>query len=307
MYCLQSVVDYFSRARRGPHLFLIALAAVIEWRLVSQMFLAASFLATGYFTRERLGMLLKANDDLLEDGVAEMEKAQADLGRKPYRHNPGHDFFDQDPKRRYVCMNTFGDLPTQSDPEMAVAIRKHCLEGIERLKSYLSMRPSDILELSGSPALSAQDLQVPIVPLDPPAPAAGTLAHLIARPDMTNAGEPEHFERCFKMLFEKSEIFKSKPLAYMEHVMNFQLSIIKKHFIKLKKVNSPVVRSKDLHAYVWTALKAAQLTSGCQRDRLLQTMIGDFKKYSLTPHGRKDRDEELAVDVEMEDAIGVEA
>ena len=149
-------------------------------------------------------------------------------------------------------------------------------------------------------------MQVPIIPCDPPAPAAGTLAHLIAKPDMTNAAEPEHFERCFKMLFEKSGVFKSKPPAYMEHVLNFQLSILKKNFVQLKKVNSAVVRNKDVHAYVWTALKAAQTTEGAKRDRLVQTMIGDFKKYSLTPHGRKDQDDVGEADVDMEDVPGVD-
>ena len=69
--------------------------------------------------------------------------------------------------------------------------------------------------------------------------------------------------------------------------MLFQLHLLKTRFSELRRA-TPSFR-KTLHQYTWHALHTAHQTP--DREAIVRHMIGDFKRYSLTLNGRKDRSE----------------
>ena len=134
--------------------------------------------------------------------------------------------------------------------------------------------------------VSPESLDEPIVPYEK-LPGKGMLNNLVERPDATNCAEIANFRKVFEMLFSKVETFKRKQPAYMEDVMRFQLWLLKTRFSELRRAN-PSFR-KTLHEYTWQALRTAHKTQ--DREAIVRQMIGDFKRYSLTLNGRKDRAE----------------
>ena len=81
---------------------------------------------------------------------------------------------------------------------------------------------------------------------------------------------------------------KKKLPAYVEHVLKFQLYLLKTRHGELAKQNK---EKRDINAYIWHALCAAHKTNGQKREDIVRHMLGDFKRYSLTPQGRKEQND----------------
>ena len=55
---------------------------------------------------------------------------------------------------------------------------------------------------------------------------------------------------------------------------------------------------RDVNAYIWHAFCVAHKTTGDKRSDIVRHMIGDFKRYSLTPLGRREEKVEPTKGVE---------
>ena len=104
------------------------------------------------------------------------------------------------------------------------------------------------------------------------------------RPDATNAAEFTNFKKMFDLVFAKVPIFAKKPPPYREHVMQFQLFLMKQRHLQLRAKSAT---RRDVHEYVWHCMKTASKSS--DRQAIVLHMLGDFKRYAL-PSGRKDKD-----------------
>ena len=86
----------------------------------------------------------------------------------------------------------------------------------------------------------------------------------------------------------------------MDHVWQYQLHLLKRRHCELVRAGR---EKKDVHAFVWHALCAAHHAIDKRRSDIVRHMVGDFKRYSLTPTGRKDgdlneeEDQEVPVDL----------
>ena len=43
-----------------------------------------------------------------------------------------------------------------------------------------------------------------------------------------------------------------------------------------------------MHAFIWNIFKKIQTTGYAEREKIAERVLGDFRKYSLTPTGRRD-------------------
>ena len=102
------------------------------------------------------------------------------------------------------------------------------------------------------------------------------------------------------MLFASDATWKRKPAHYMDHVWQYQLHLLKTRHVELARAGR---EKRDVHAYVWHALCAAHAATDKRRADIVRHMVGDFKRYSLMPQGRKDgelnEDEDVEVPVDL--------
>ena len=117
---------------------------------------------------------------------------------------------------------------------------------------------------------------------------AGALSQLSHLPDTTNAAHPEHFHKIVSILFKNVAEYNAKTTHMNELLADFQLHLMKQRFIALSEDNSPVVRGKSVHKWVWHTLKKLEKMPCRLRSSVYNHMVGDYKKYSLNPSGRRD-------------------
>jgi hypothetical protein len=275
--------------KRGTHLFLLALAMSRVWSAMRQEVLLATLVRTGYYTKERALQLAHLTQAQLDSGIDELELGLK-LSSASGSNHARHDHTGQDPVNKYLCRNTFGDLPLKSSQDkQAEAIAGRAADLVLE-QELAKMKPVLFTELPGMRMPTKAELNEPIVPVEKT--RSGALNHLIARPDCTNAAHLPNFKRLFYNLFAKIERVAKRPPAYLEHLMGFQLFLLKRRFLELRKAGVQSVVDKDLHGYVWHAMKTAHNANPIGRDELLRHMIGDMRMYSLTPTGRQDKTEE---------------
>lgn len=118
-------------------------------------------------------------------------------------------------------------------------------------------------------------------------PRAGALAQLSHEPDATNVGHREPFFAVMQMMFYKLDLWKKKTPHYHSLLCDFELHLIQRRYADLVEANSAWARNKNIHKWIWGIFKKIQKMDQTKRNDVLRHVIGDYKKYSLNPTGRK--------------------
>ena len=63
---------------------------------------------------------------------------------------------------------------------------------------------------------------------------SGALSQIADVPDSTNVGHPKHFRTAISALFAKTAAFKERTTMFKTVLADFQLSLIKRHYLKLR-------------------------------------------------------------------------
>ena len=73
-----------------------------------------------------------------------------------------------------------------------------------------------------------------------------------------------------------------------EMIHDFELHLMQQHYLRMDEQDSSWTRGKTIHSWIWGILKKVSKMSLPDRERLHLRFVGDYKKYSLNPSGRKD-------------------
>ena len=276
--------------KRGAPLFLYCLAVAIVRAKLSKYLVAAAFCKCGFYDKKAVANLFDFEQSLVDKGIAELESTQADIKSLHQWLHKSSDFSGQPKERQYSHFGNLANLPLQSKPEYkdaAIQALKNHETHCKRVQNMGATALSDLPDIKEMPDLNSPELDSCIVQRD--RSEVGTLANHGQEPDKYNAGERECFQRCTQVLFKDIDVYKNKPEHFMQLVMDFQLHLLQRRYSELAKGDSVWARRQTFHQYVWHILKKIHhMDLANKRRSVLLHIIGDFKKYSPCPSGKKD-------------------
>ena len=188
-----------------------------------------------------------------------------------------------------VVKNVFEEEPTQSVEALVPQAKVQLAEDEEYSKSIGQHGYRPWVELGRLASTVARmepaDALVNIVPTEK-CVGAGALATLIARPDATNTAEPANVRKVFMTLFRKKTLFQEKATSIYRAYPLVPIAPAEDAAYEAQGRsmgrNVTSTRTFGMHSASRTRLH------GEKRNDIMRHMLGDFKRYSLTPMGRKD-------------------
>ena len=69
---------------------------------------------------------------------------------------------------------------------------------------------------------------------------------------------------------------------------DFEFHLMHQHYMRQSEEDSPWVRGKTIHEWIWSVMKMIHYMSTADRNRLYMHVVGDYNKYSLNPSARRD-------------------
>ena len=293
--------------KRGATLFLYCLAVAMARAKLSKYLVCAAFCKCGYYDIKKVGSLFQLEDDLLASGAAELDTLQEDLKRTHAWLHKNQDFSGQPEQSKYKHFGNIASLPLRGVPELRAqaldALRKE--EKDRQVLLEMHARCFDEMQLVSQQNVDEIAAQQPIVAREKVL-GAGALAQLSHLPDATNAAHREPFLAAMSAMFGNVDEWKKKPKHHNELVCDFELHLLRRRFIDLVDQDSSWARGKTVHGWVWGCLKKIHVMKVHERRSVWLRVVGDFKKYSLNPTGRKDP-KHGELDAEAQDEPSVDA
>jgi hypothetical protein len=191
---------------------------------------------------------------------------------------------------KYAHFGDLADLPLQARPELrdkALAALREERDKARMLEKMRAASMYDMKAVAASPEPTPEEKRQPIVQREK-VTKAGALSQLTHEPDPSNAGYREPFGSCVTLLFKHCAAYKKNKAHHNSLILDFQLHLCQQRFIALCEEDSAWSRGKTIHSLIWVSLKKLQKMPLPERTEVWLRMVGDLKKYSLTPTGRKD-------------------
>ena len=108
----------------------------------------------------------------------------------------------------------------------------------------------------------------------------------IATPGPYNAGSVEKFSLCMHQLFKQTVSYARRREDGLECLWEWQLWLLRNQWQDLRKAQAPAVCKPklSLDEYVWQILKRVhKMKEIADREKLMLSMLGDFKRLSTNP------------------------
>ena len=262
----------------------------------------AAFCKCGFYDLKDVHKLVAMKDDMVKTGAAELEEIQEELKATHKWLDKKHDFSGQPKDSAYQAWGEMASMELRALPELrAEALAAYKKEQAELARLHW-MKASSVAELTASvAAVTPAELQKPI-PLEQRVDdkRGGVLSRLSQEPGPDNAGQRDVFHALLSVLFKNTASYKKRTKNMNELIHDFELHLLQQHYVRLDEEDSCWTRGKSLHLWIWGILKKVYKMKTSERNTLHLRFVGDYKKYSLNPSGRKDPVHH-DVDVDLED------
>ena len=243
---------------------------------------------------------------MVKTGAAELEEIQQESKATHKWLDKKHDFSGQPKDSAYQAWGDMASLKLQALPELRAKALAAFRAEQASLAHLQSMKAASVADLTLSvAAVTPAELQKPIEERIRER-GAGALSQLSHEPGPDNAGHRDVFHRLLVVLFKETASYKKRTKNMNELIHDFELHLMQQHYLRMDELDSSWTRGKTIHSWIWGILKKVSKMSLPNRERLHLRFVGDYKKYSLNPSGRRDPvHHDVDVDLEDGDRVAV--
>ena len=278
-----------SGVNRAPPMYLYCLAVAIEKCYLTKHMVLASFCKCGFFDVKKASKLFGMTEELIAEGRYQLDNEQKDLSALHIFLNKKSHFTGQPSESKYVSWGSLEQLDQHVNPALKErSLFLLCQEESEK-EELLKRRPLALDERKAfkmEPDLDSEQLSQPIIPAKKQR-GPGCLAKFGSVADATNAAEIRIFRRVFLFVFKGIADFSKKTDHFQQLVADFQLYVLKRFFLERRQFGSPLAADTAMHEYVWKILAKVNRMNYRYKEAMLKGVLQDFKRYSLTPTGRR--------------------